>query len=250
MTTNHSFSLNLKMCQSGITFQTSGKEFHTLINVLDFCFCKQFETVIFYSGNGPMPSSLIRSHLMPVVLQQAQTEAVFISHTVADPLACWDAGLVAQPAATHQQLVTTCLSGDSACLPVCPLLICLCLSSFLFSTVQTHFLPVYLGSLQALETFFFLLLCFPYTPPSLPVSPAVVTDRLSVLPPLWPPFCQSICTAACLAVWLPSRGMSGQVLDNKHPADTREALTPSIYTVPLFLTQEEGGGGHERLKER
>lgn len=32
-------------------------------------------------------------------------------------------------------------------------------------------------------------------------------------------FCLSICPAACLVVWLPNRGMSGKVLDNKHPAD-------------------------------
>lgn len=44
---------------------------------------------------------------------QAQTEAVFISHAATDPLACWDAGLVARLTATHQP-VTTCLSGCSA----------------------------------------------------------------------------------------------------------------------------------------
>ncbi|MEQ2173298.1 hypothetical protein GOODEAATRI_030698 [Goodea atripinnis] len=70
-----------------------------------------------------MPSAFTRRQLMPAVLQQAQTEAVFISHAVADRLPCWDAGLVAQPAATHHRPVMTCLSGDSAYLPVCSYLV-------------------------------------------------------------------------------------------------------------------------------
>lgn len=57
---------------------------------------------------------------MPVVLCQAQTEAVFISHAATDPLACWDAGLVARLAGTYRP-VTTCLSAylSASYLPAC-----------------------------------------------------------------------------------------------------------------------------------
>lgn len=113
---------------------------------------------------------------------QAQTEAVFISHAATDPLACWDAGLVARLAATHRP-VTTCLSGCSAYIY---------LYSYLFGSLL---LTAFLSSRQ--------------------------TTRMGVsVLPLWtspvqlrffPPACQSCCTscrAVSLSSFLPDRLLS------------------------------------------
>lgn len=68
---------------------------------------------------------------------QAQTEAVFISHAATDPLACWDAGLVARLAATNRP-VTTCLSGCSSYPSVSYLPACVCFPTCL---VVSHWQP-------------------------------------------------------------------------------------------------------------
>lgn len=58
----------------------------------------------------------MQHHLLPAVLCQAQTEAVFISHATTDPLACWDAGLVVLWRPARLAVLPTCL--PPTCRPV------------------------------------------------------------------------------------------------------------------------------------
>lgn len=103
---------------------------------------------------------------MAAVLCQAQTEAVFISHADTDPLARWDAGLVAWLTAVYRP-VTTCLSDCSAYLsasysPACSFLpTCLAVSNWqpLCQTTRlgVSVLPLWTTPVQL--HFFFYPLC-------------------------------------------------------------------------------------------
>lgn len=79
-----------------------------------------------------------RLHLMPAVPCQAQTVAVFISHMAIDPVACWDAELVAWLAECWP--VTTSLSGCFTYLSASYLPACISFSTCLDVSHLTAFL--------------------------------------------------------------------------------------------------------------
>ena len=148
---------------------------------------------------------------------QAQTEAVFISHATTDPLACWDAGLVAWLAAPHHP-VTTCMSGVFAYLSASYFPACICLPSFLIDSCRQHlcllarplaWLPFWTSAVQL------HFVCFFFASQLSVLQQQLASCHSSLLSACL----LSVCPAACLAVWLPSRGMAGWVLDNKHPTD-------------------------------
>lgn len=79
-----------------------------------------------------------RLHLMPAVPRQAQTVAVFISHMAIDPVACWDAELVAWLAC--DDLLVWLLY-----LPVCLLPASLHLFRYLFGRLSLDSLSIFLS---------------------------------------------------------------------------------------------------------
>lgn len=161
---------------------------------------------------------------MPAVPCQPQTEAVFISHAANWPaglLGCWARSSAGCYVPARDDLIVWLL-----CLPVCLLLAC----------PVSVFLPVRQSLTDSLSVFL-----SDYSPGCLSAASLDISRPVTFLFFIAsPPACQSSCSS-CRAVslpsslwsafvilsarlpvwlvWLPSWGMSGQVPDNKDPAD-------------------------------
>lgn len=196
--------------------------FKSLTSSYNYIYCKESKLFLHFSSCFHCGLTALNRRLIAAVQQQSQTVAVFIRKAATDPVACWDAGLVAQ---------TGC-----------------CASALDYLRVWSHFEVLYLCVLQlpaiiyhfclvpsppkTLFLFIFYPDCFIPSPPQTPalwflyffrllsllpsVSLAAVAARLSFCPLSCSLFA---CLSARLPVMLSGFPVSGQVLDNKHPAD-------------------------------